>query len=86
VIPNPARAGRATVAYSLAKAGPVDVSIYSVDGRRVKTLAHGTQEAGRYQVRWDGSDDRGTTLRAGTYFVRLQAADVTRTHRVTLVP
>jgi len=85
VMPNPAR-NRATVAYSLAKAGPVDVAIYSVDGRLVKTLAHGTQDAGRYQIRWDGTDERGSTLHAGTYFVRLHAGDVTRSNRVTLVP
>ena len=84
VIPNPAP-GRALVAYSLAKAGPVDLSVYSVDGRRVTTLAHGVQDAGRYQVTWKGIDARGVELGAGMYFVRLEAAGIRRTRLVTLV-
>ena len=61
------------------------MSIYSVDGRRVKTLAHGTQEPGSYQLRWDGTDERGAVLRPGAYFVRLDAGDVRKTRVVTLM-
>src|SRR5438045_3822302 len=57
-IPNPTR-GSSTIAYSLAMRGTVDLSVYSVDGRRVRTLAHGAREAGRYQVQWNGSDNQG---------------------------
>ena len=35
--PNPFR-GEATLAFSLAQGGPVELAIYSVDGRRVRTL------------------------------------------------
>jgi hypothetical protein len=39
VAPNPSR-GTATLSFSLAQRGLVDVSIYSVDGRLVRTLLH----------------------------------------------
>jgi len=84
VIPNPAP-GHATVLYSLAKGGPVDVAIYSVDGRRVKTLVRGSQEPGRYQLQWNGTDDRGALLRSGAYFVRFEAGAVRRSRLVTLM-
>jgi hypothetical protein len=84
VIPNPVR-DRATLNYSIARRGNVDLSIYSVDGRRVKTLAHGVQEVGRYHFNWDGTDERGATLSSGVYYVRFQSADVNKTRLVTLV-
>ena len=54
--------GAATLAFSLAQRGPVDVSIYSVDGRLVRTLFHGTKDAGVYSLTWDGRDARGALM------------------------
>jgi hypothetical protein len=51
VIPNPTR-GNAAVRYSLTKRGRVNVALFSVDGRLVKTLARGVQDAGQYQIMW----------------------------------
>ncbi len=78
VIPNPSR-GISVLQYGLARRGVTDLSIYSVDGRRVKTLAHGVQEAGRYHFTWNGTDERGNALRSGVYFARLETAGTRRT-------
>jgi len=45
VAPNPFQ-GQATAYFSLAQEGVVDLSIYAVDGRRVRTLVHGSRPAG----------------------------------------
>ena len=84
VIPNPVR-GRTTLQYALAARGPVSLAIYSVDGRRVRTLAQGVRDAGRYDVAWNGTDDRGATVTSGVFFVRLEAAGLRRTRLITLV-
>jgi flagellar hook assembly protein FlgD len=84
VIPNPVR-GAALVQYGLAKAGPVDVAIYSVDGRLVKTLAHGVQPAGQYRPTWDGTDAHGSPAKSGVYFVRLEAAGTRSTRLFSLM-
>ncbi|MEY4071716.1 MAG: hypothetical protein RL721_2330, partial [Candidatus Eisenbacteria bacterium] len=47
--PNPAR-GAANLAFGLARRGPVELTVLSVDGRRIRTLATGVQEAGDYRV------------------------------------
>ncbi len=83
VIPNPAR-GSAMIQYALAKAGAVNLAVYSVDGRRVKLLVSGTHDAGRFQVNWNGADDRGTPMTSGMYFVRFEAGG-NRTSRVLTV-
>jgi len=73
VAPNPFR-GSPTLAFAVSKAGPVELAVYSVDGRRVRTLVKDTREAGVYRLSWDGTDDHGTAQRAGLYFVRLVTA------------
>jgi hypothetical protein len=74
-MPNPSRDG-VTLAFSLAERGPVNLCIYSVDGRRVRTLATGTQEPGYYRHVWDGRDDSGNAVPAGVFYARLVAGKV----------
>ena len=55
------------LAMSLAVAGPVDLALYSVDGRLVKSLAHGAHDAGTHFVPWDGTNEGGRRVPAGVY-------------------
>ncbi len=73
--PNPFR-GTVTLSFSLAQSGPVDLRIYGVDGRLVRTLVSGTQEAGYYRPVWDGRDDHGNEMSAGVFYARLVAGKV----------
>ena len=68
--PNPFR-GSATLAFSLAQRGAVELAIYSVDGRRVRTLVSEVREPGEYRQTWDGRDDQGSAASAGVYYARL---------------
>jgi hypothetical protein len=71
--PNPFQHD-ATLGFSIAKAGPVNLSILSVDGRRVKTLFAGTREVGVYRVSWNGTDENGNQVRPGVFYARLVTA------------
>ena len=68
--PNPFKRA-STFGFSLARSGPAELAIFSVDGRRVKTLFAGTRGAGAYRVAWDGTDDAGRTVPSGLFFARL---------------
>jgi len=68
--PNPAT-GPATLGFTLAQAGSVELAIYSVAGRRVRTLAQGDREAGSYSFTWPGDDDARRRVAPGVYFARL---------------
>src|SRR5262249_36730778 len=71
--PNPAPGGTA-LAFSLAEGGNAELAIYSVDGRRVRTLAHGARDAGDYRLTWRGEDDGGDAQAPGVYWARLTVA------------
>jgi flagellar hook assembly protein FlgD len=63
----------------------VSLAIYAVDGRLVKSLAKGTQEAGRYQAVWNGTEEGGAAARSGVYFVRFEGGGVKTSRLFTLV-
>ena len=72
VRPNP-MFGTAWVSFSLTKPGPVTLEILDVQGRRIRTLAHGPRDAGPQRIGWDGRTDAGRTASAGVYLVRMEA-------------
>jgi hypothetical protein len=80
--PNPFQ-GNTTIAFSLARGGPVELAIYTVNGRRVTTLVRGTRDPGLYQLVWNGRDDGGRTVGAGVYYVHLASAQGKFTRAIT---
>jgi FlgD Ig-like domain len=83
VVPNPTR-GSAAIRYSLTQRGRVHVALFSVDGRLVKTLAKGVQDAGQYQLMWDGTDAQGSLTKPGMYYVRFETDGVRRSRVVSV--
>jgi hypothetical protein len=70
--PNPF--GQSTrVAFSLPGSAAVKMSIYTVDGRLVRSLSGDSFDSGRHTIAWDGQDDYGARLPGGVYFYRLEA-------------
>jgi hypothetical protein len=67
-----------SLSYALGRSGLVDLSIYDVQGRHLRTIVHERQEANVYGAFWDGLKDNGDHVRAGIYFVRLMAPGLTR--------
>jgi flagellar hook assembly protein FlgD len=69
-----------------AAAGPVELSVYDLAGRRIRTLTRGALAPGRHTFLWDGRTDGGRRLAAGVYVSRLSGAARSVTRRATLVP
>ncbi len=82
-LPNPTRAGVRLDAV-VGRAGVVEIAVFDVLGRRVRTLAAGQAPAGRREVEWDGRDDAGAPAPAGVYVVRLVAPDAVVTQRLVV--
>ena len=72
--PNPAR-GAAIIPFEIPREVAVELRVYDVAGRAVRTLVDATLPAGSHEARWDGTTDRGDRARPGTYFYRLRAGD-----------
>lgn len=73
VVNNPLSVGLATVSFSLAKSDLVDVKVYDVTGRLVKTLANRQAfKAGPSKLAWDGRNDQGQVVARGVYFTQVK--------------
>jgi len=81
--PNPFNP-RVTIPFSLAEAGPVRVTIYDIQGRRVKELASEVFSAGNHQLEWTGLGESGRLVSSGVYFVRLESRDARSTQKLIL--
>lgn len=84
IAPNPAN-GSSLIRFFLPRSAEVDLSVYDVAGRGVKTLLSDARQAGPGSVRWDGKGRNGFPVPSGIYFIRLRAEGQERTGRLILV-
>jgi hypothetical protein len=76
--PNPFNPST-TISYALPEKSAVQIAIYDVQGRIVKSFAFGAQSAGYQRVVWNGRNDQGTSLASGVYIYRVKASSLERT-------
>jgi flagellar basal-body rod modification protein FlgD len=68
--------GSANINYNLSgAAAQVKVAIYDTNGKLVRQVALGNQNAGSGTYAWDGKDTLGNTLPNGQYTVKVDAVD-----------
>jgi hypothetical protein len=85
IAPNPFRAN-ATVTFSIARPGRVNVDVLDLAGRKVRSLMHEAElSGGEHRSVWDRRDERGEALPAGVYFVRVRAGDQVGSGRLLLL-
>ena len=77
------------IPYQLAKPAEVTITIYTADGKLVRTLALGHQPVGVYQSKsraayWDGKNEVGEPVASGVYFYTLKAGDFSGTRKMLI--
>ena len=74
IFPNPFNPS-ATISYGLVEAAPVSIKIYNSRGQMVRSFEEGWQNAGSYNLTWNGEDNSGRSLPTGVYYIRMQAGN-----------
>ena len=69
--PNPF-SGRTQIRFYVSETENIDITIYDVAGRRVRSLFSQTKGAGWHTVGWDGYCDSGRSAASGVYFCLLR--------------
>jgi hypothetical protein len=77
--PNPFNPST-TMRFTVPQRGDVDLGLYDVTGRLVRSLLHAAVDAGTYTVHIDAS-----TLSSGVYLCRLQQGGAVATRRLVLI-
>jgi len=73
------------IEFGLPKTQHVLLEVYSVEGRRVTTLAEGVYPAGYHSAVWHGTDGAGVEVSSGVYFYRLVTDGKVLTHKMLML-
>ncbi len=71
--------------YDLPIDSQVDISVFDLHGRIVKTLVNSVQTAGFKTVKWDATDTNNKPVSAGLYFYTIQTNNFTETKKMILL-
>lgn len=82
--PNPFNP-RTAIGFQLDAVSEVELSIYSVLGRKVHTLVSERKNPGHYKIIWDGKTSMGVEVPGGVYFYRLRAGDDFQSRKMVLL-
>jgi flagellar hook assembly protein FlgD len=74
-----------TLHYDLPEDALVNITIYDMQGRHIKTLINQTQDAGYRSVIWDATNDHGKPESAGIYLYQIQAGEYMQTKKMVLL-
>jgi endonuclease I len=73
VSPNPFNPAT-RITYVVDDPGLVSLEVFTLDGRRVRTLAVHDHAAGEHRIVWDGRDEAYNLLASGSYLLRLSGS------------
>jgi len=74
-----------TLRYDLPEDALVNITIYDIMGRIVKTLINSQQNAGFKSIQWNATNDAGSPLSAGLYLYKIQADNFVETRKMVLL-
>lgn len=68
--PNPFNP-KTSINFSIQKDSNVELTIYNIKGRKIKTILNQTLKKGKHSFIWSGTDKEGTSVSSGIYFLKL---------------
>ena len=73
------------IEYDLPEDAKVQLLIYDILGKQVKTLINTSQKAGYKSVRWNGTNSQGRNVSAGMYFYHLRTKGFSKVRKMILL-
>ncbi len=82
--PNPFNAST-SIRFSVPGEGLVELSVFSMNGQKVRDLVSRNMSAGTHTIQWDGRDQYGKKVSSGVYISRLKMEREVETRRMTFL-
>jgi glucose/arabinose dehydrogenase len=71
--------------YSVPERSLVNLSIYDISGKLIRTIVNTYLQKGNYEFTWNATDDNGRQLSSGIYFYSLHSDKFSETKRMVLL-
>lgn len=73
------------IEYYINISGNAELSIFNINGQKIKTIVSEYQKPGSYRYNWDGTNQSGIQVSSGTYFYNLKLENQIRAKRMILI-
>ncbi len=73
------------IGFWLETGASVELGVFDVNGREIRSLASGFTAAGLHHAEWDGRDESGNAVPGGIYFYRLRTPSEVHTGRLVII-
>lgn len=73
------------IRYDLPEDGMVNIAVYDMLGKQVRTLVNTHQDAGFKTISWDATNDQGNPVSAGVYLYQIQTEGFVKTKKLVLL-
>ena len=74
-----------TIEYELPEAQNIQIMIYDILGRKIRTLLNEYQDIGYRSIHWNAEDDYGRQVSAGMYIYTIQAGEFVQPRKMVLL-
>jgi 1,4-alpha-glucan branching enzyme len=82
--PNPFNPST-NIQFELPRLSKVNLVIFDLLGRKVKTLVDKSVAPGKYEVQWDGLNEKGVPVSSGIYILHFRAGTFEKNRRIILL-
>ena len=73
------------LSYYLPQDGFVNITVYDILGRKVKTMVNYNQSSGYKSLEWNATNNQGQAVSAGVYLYSIEVGDFRRTKKMILL-
>ena len=73
------------IEYNLPENAMVNVTIYDMVGRKIKSLFNGYQDKGYKSITWNATNDRNESVPSGVYLYKIESGKLQQTKKMLLV-
>jgi beta-glucanase (GH16 family) len=74
-----------SITYQIPFDADVNITIYDMNGRVIKTLLDGKQSAGHKSILWNAKDNKNELVSAGIYLYTIKAGNYRKTRKMVLI-
>ena len=82
--PNPFNPST-VIEYTVSKDDNIKVTVFDVNGRKIKSLVDSYQPAGTYKVMWNGRSDSGISMASGVYLTVVETRYSNAVNKIMLL-
>ena len=73
------------IEYNLPCASNVEITVFNLQGQRIKTLLKSWQQAGSFELKWDGKNEKGESVVSGVYIYQLKTSEFVAAKKMMLL-